>query len=97
MFFLYLKDCFRYAHNILVASNGIEPISLGGLQADLKEGLGGGGATPRSGSSMFPSSGSPGLALNKEQYKIPNGHDYMLKLWMKAYLELRKARVPQLS
>ena len=38
---LYLKDCFRYAYNILVVSDGIEPISLGGLQADLKGGSGG--------------------------------------------------------
>ena len=42
-FFLYLKDWLRYAHNILVVSDGIEPISLGGLQADVKRIWVGGG------------------------------------------------------
>jgi len=37
---LYLKDCFRYAPDILVVCDGIESINLGGLQAALKGGLG---------------------------------------------------------
>ena len=39
-------ECFKYAFSILVVSDGMYSINLGGLQADLKGGLGGGGARP---------------------------------------------------
>ena len=42
---MYLKSCISYAYNILVVSDGIDSINLGGLQADLKGG-GSGGAEP---------------------------------------------------
>ena len=39
-------ECLKYAFNILIVSDGIYSIHLGGLQADLKRGSRGGGAPP---------------------------------------------------
>ena len=47
IYLLYLVECFKYAFNILTVSDGMCSINLGGLQADIKGGLGGGGSPPR--------------------------------------------------
>ena len=47
LFLLYLKDCFRYALTVIVVSDGMCSFNLGGLRADLKEGLGEGVEPPR--------------------------------------------------
>ena len=39
-------ECFKYAFNMLTVSDGMFSINLGGLQADLMGGSGGGGAPP---------------------------------------------------
>ena len=39
-------ECFKYTFNILVVSDGIYAINLGGLQADLNGGVRRGGAPP---------------------------------------------------
>ncbi len=38
IYLLYLMECFEYACNILVVSDGIYSINLGGLQADINVG-----------------------------------------------------------
>ena len=46
IYLLYLMECFKYAFNILIVSDGIYSINLGGLQADLKGSSGGAAALP---------------------------------------------------
>ena len=47
LFVLYLMECFKYAFNIPVVSDGMYSINLGGLQADLKGGGSGWAETPQ--------------------------------------------------
>ena len=47
IYLLYLVECFKYAFHILTVSDGMFSINLGGLQADIKGGSGGGGSPPR--------------------------------------------------
>ena len=41
------RQSFKYAFNILTVSDGMFSINLGGLQADIKGGVWGGGSPPR--------------------------------------------------